>query len=228
MSISIILDVVEVLGVEDGFLQPALVLGVAEPGLDAGVVNVVQGVLAQEGVADDAQALGLLLLLPQVPQVRDCVYALFQVPQFGQQRFVAVPVSLQHFLQYVPVLLNEYNDGLPVVFGDVFGLVFHGFLLLLAALLPLRLGSLSIGLGALNLGLLGHWGWLLFLRCRVLRLILVVRSALDIMPQLGSPVGSEGADAVLDGGEIAQPSHAEGVELNLLLPELGAGHPLSR
>jgi hypothetical protein len=64
---SIVFDVVEVLGIEDGFLESPFVLGVAETGPDTGVVDVVEGVFSEEGITDDPETLGLGLRFPKIP-----------------------------------------------------------------------------------------------------------------------------------------------------------------
>lgn len=130
---SVVLDVLESPRVTDGFAQSVSVLYVASEVADARVKDVVQRVLPQEQVADDAHAACVLVVDPEATQIGDSVDSFLHFQHLQKEVLeghCGVGANLGH---YVLVLLNETDDSLAVVLGDVFRFVFD--LLLAVSLL---------------------------------------------------------------------------------------------
>lgn len=136
---SVLLDVVEVVGVADGLPEALAVLDVAGVVADARVEDVAEGVPAEEEVADDAQALAVGLHRPQPAQVGDGVDGLLLVPHRVLEAVEGQLVLQQQRSHLLLVLLDEGYDALPEVLGDVLRLVLQPPLLLPPRLHRLRL-----------------------------------------------------------------------------------------
>lgn len=108
-----------------GFLQPFSVLDVAGVVADPRVEDVVEGMLAEELVAEDPHALGMREIYPEVSEVGDGVDVLFLGGELVHEFGVADSRLLEDGLELLAIFFNEGDDGLSIIFGDIFGLVFH-------------------------------------------------------------------------------------------------------
>lgn len=116
---------VEVLGAADGLPEALAVLDVAGVVADAGVEDVVEGVLAEEEVADDTEAAAVGLGSPQSAQVSDGVDGLLLVAHGVLEAVVGQIVRQQQRPHLLLVPLDERYDALPEVLGDVLRLIFQ-------------------------------------------------------------------------------------------------------
>lgn len=103
----------------DGLPEGLAVLDVAGVVADAGVEDVVERMAAEEKVADDAQAPPVDLVGPQPTQVLDGVDTLLLLAHHLDETTVSHPLATQQPAHLPLVLLDETDDPLPKIFGDV-------------------------------------------------------------------------------------------------------------
>ena len=124
------LDAREALGVSQGLEQPGPVLHVPGVVADPGVEDVLQAEVPQEYVRQDSHDLREILLLalePEASEVGDGVDLVLPDAQEVHEGHVAhVGVLGEGRLDHLLVVLDEGDDGLAVVLGDVLGLVLLG------------------------------------------------------------------------------------------------------
>lgn len=100
------------------------VLDVAAEVANPGVEDIVEGVFAEEEVADDPHTPRVFIVHPEPTQVRYCVYCLLYLAHLAVEILeghAGVQADISHHLL---VLLDEGDDGLAVIFGDVLRLIF--------------------------------------------------------------------------------------------------------
>lgn len=107
----------------DGLLQPFPVLHVAGVVADAAVEDVLQGVLAQELVAQDAHALGMLEIYPKLAQVGDGVDGFLLAGELVEQVLVLNAAAGEDVLKILLLFLDVSDDSFSIVLRYVFGLV---------------------------------------------------------------------------------------------------------
>lgn len=89
----------------------------------AAVEDVLQGVLPQEQVAEDAHLSGVATAQPQLPQVLNGVYYPFSMPELPYDFGIAVVATLTQLVHPVLIFFDEGYDSLAVVLWNVLGLV---------------------------------------------------------------------------------------------------------
>lgn len=115
----------EFTGFLDGFLQPLSVLDVAGVVADTAVEDVLEGIFPQELVAQDPHAPCILEVHPQVTQIRNRINIFLLFRKFGQQLLVLHSICLQNRLEILLLPFNIRDDGLSIVFWDIFSFVFY-------------------------------------------------------------------------------------------------------
>ena len=110
-------------GFSRGLSKRLAVLDVAAEVADPGVEDVVEGVLAQEEVADDAHAPRVFVVHPKSAQVRYRVYCLLYLAHLAVEVLEGHAGVQAHLAHHFLVLLDEGDYGLPVILGDVLRLV---------------------------------------------------------------------------------------------------------
>ena len=120
---SILFNAVEALWVSEGLPQALSILDVAGEVADAGVEDIVEGVLSKEDVADHPHALSNHRVRPQAAQIGYGVYDLLLDAHALQKVLVAHIVSGEEETHLLIVPFDETDDTLSEVFGYVLGLV---------------------------------------------------------------------------------------------------------
>ena len=125
---SILFNAVEAVGVPEGVPQALAVFDMAGEVADAGVEDIVEGVLPEEDVADHPHALPNEGVRPESSQVGYGVDDPFLDAHAVQEVLVVdlVPGEKEAHLLVVP--LDEADDSLAEVLGYVLGLVFEAAL----------------------------------------------------------------------------------------------------
>jgi hypothetical protein len=124
MDCSIVLDVSEGVRTLDGFPQSVAVLDVTAKVADSRVEDVVEGVLAEEKIADDTHATSVLVVHPQPAQVRNRVYRLLHLSHLANEILKWHSRKLAHTCHYFSILLDKCDDSLSVILGNIFRFVF--------------------------------------------------------------------------------------------------------
>lgn len=121
--ISVLLDAGEVLWVGEGLPERLAVLDVAGVVGDTGVKDVVEGVFAEEEVADGAQTLPVHFVGPQLAQVTDGVDALLFFPHHFDKAAESKALLPQQPTNLLFIALDEAYDPFPEILRNVLGLV---------------------------------------------------------------------------------------------------------
>lgn len=114
----------EGLRVPDRLAEPMPVFDVAAEVANPRVEDIVQGVFAEEEVADDPHASGVFVVHPEPTEIRYCVYCFLYLAHLTVEILeghTGMQADLSH---YFLVLLDEGDDSLAVIFRDVFRLIF--------------------------------------------------------------------------------------------------------
>lgn len=143
MDMSIVFDVPEGVWRFDGLPQSVPVFDVTAKVADAGVEDIVERILAEEEVTDDAHALSVLVIHPQTTQVRYRVYGLLHLCHLTNEVVEWHPRVSANGIYHVPILLDECYDRLSIVFRYVLCLIFQ-FLLICLQFLALRFRRILI------------------------------------------------------------------------------------
>lgn len=114
---------VEVLGVGEGGEELDPIFNVSLNIGDFGIENISQSVLAEEDVTDHSHTLRILVLRPDLAETHHRGEDGLQLRQFLSDPLVRRRRFLADAAEQSFILLNVGDDGLPVVFGDVLGLV---------------------------------------------------------------------------------------------------------
>ncbi len=91
-----------------------------------------EGPFPQEDVAQNPHHRRMFILDPQIPQIRDRVYVSLLAQQFLEKFIIIDALGLTYSLHFLILRLDEADDCLPIVFGNVLGFIFHFFHQLIA------------------------------------------------------------------------------------------------
>ena len=118
----------EGLGVGHCLSQSMPVFDVGPEVADPRVENITKGVFSEEKVADYPHAFCILVVDPQSAQIGYGVDCFLELEHVVEEIVEGHLESIADLLDDSFILFDEGNDGLSIVFGDIFGLVLDRFL----------------------------------------------------------------------------------------------------